>query len=113
MARLDDLAPTHVSLPGRKRVPVTYETDRPPWLESRMQDFFGLGDGPSAGGQPIVLHLLAPNMRAVQVTTDLAGFWQRHYPTLRRQLMREYPRHSWPEDPRNAEPPPPRPPRRH
>lgn len=111
-AKLDRLVPTHVKLPGRAKVPVTYEHDRPPWIESRMQDFFGLADGPSAGGAPIVLHLLAPNHRAVQVTTDLAGFWQRHYPTLRKQLSREYPRHFWPEDPRNAEPPPPRGPRR-
>ncbi|GAB4204616.1 MAG: ATP-dependent helicase HrpB [Sandaracinaceae bacterium] len=112
LAKLDRLAPTHVKLPGRAKVPVTYEHDRPPWIESRMQDFFGLADGPSAGGAPIVLHLLAPNHRAVQVTTDLAGFWQRHYPALRKQLSREYPKHFWPEDPRNAEPPPPRGPRR-
>jgi len=112
LGKIARVAPTHVKLPGRANVPVTYEHDRPPWIESRMQDFFGLADGPSAGGAPIVLHLLAPNKRAVQVTTDLAGFWQRHYPTLRRQLSREYPKHYWPEDPRNAEPPPPRAPRR-
>jgi ATP-dependent helicase HrpB len=113
LARLDALAPEHVSLPGRKRVPVTYEDDRPPWIESRLADFFGLGEGPSvAGGRvPLVLHLLAPNHRALQVTTDLAGFWERHYPELRRSLMRRYPRHPWPDDPRTASPPPPRPPR--
>ena len=62
-----------------------------------------------AGGRaPLVLHLLAPNQRAVQVTTDLAGFWDRHYPAIRRELMRRYPRHSWPEDPRTAQPPAPR-----
>jgi ATP-dependent helicase HrpB len=54
------------------------------------------------------LHLLAPNQRAVQVTTDLAGFWQKHYPDLRRELMRRYPRHAWPEDPLTAAPPKPR-----
>lgn len=112
LAKLDRLVPTHVKLPGRAKVPVTYEHDRPPWIESRMQDFFGLADGPSAGGAPIVLHLLAPNKRAVQVTTDLAGFWQRHYPSLKKQLSREYPKHFWPDDPRHAEPPPPRAPRR-
>jgi ATP-dependent helicase HrpB len=46
-----------------------------------------------------VLHLLAPNQRPVQVTTDLAGFWTRHYPQIRRELSRRYPRHAWPEDP--------------
>ncbi|MBL4637623.1 MAG: ATP-dependent helicase HrpB [Kofleriaceae bacterium] len=99
--RLDTLAPTHISLPGRKRVVINYENDRPPWIESRMQDFFGASEGPSVGGGkvPLTLHLLAPNRRAVQVTTDLAGFWTRHYPALRKQLMRRYPRHKWPEKP--------------
>lgn len=99
IARLDRLAPSHASLPGRKRVAIHYEADRPPWIESRMQDFFGWKEGPKVGGEPIVLHLLAPNQRAVQVTTDLAGFWERHYPALRKELMRRYPRHAWPEDP--------------
>lgn len=111
-SRLERVAPSHVSLPGRPRVPVHYEHDRPPWLESRMQDFFGLLEGPRAGKSAIVLHLLAPNQRAEQVTTDLAGFWERHYPTLRRTLMRNYPKHFWPEDPKTAAPPPPRGPRR-
>ncbi len=111
LARLDRLVPTHVALPGRAKVKVTYERDRPPWIESRMQDFFGLSDGPRVLDAPLVLHLLAPNQRAVQVTTDLAGFWARHYPALRRQLAREYPKHFWPEDPRTASPPPPRRPR--
>jgi len=110
-AALDRHAPAHLDLPGRKRVPVTYEDDRPPWMESRMQDFFGLAEGPRAGGAPIVLHLLAPNQRAVQVTTDLAGFWQRHYPALKKELQRKYPRHRWPDDPLTAEAGPP--PRRH
>jgi len=98
---LDRLAPTSLSLPGRKRVPVHYPGDRPPWIESRMQDFFGLERGPRvAGGQvAVVMHLQAPNRRAVQVTDDLARFWKVHYPDLRKQLSRRYPRHSWPDDP--------------
>jgi ATP-dependent helicase HrpB len=51
------------------------------------------------GRVPLVLHLLAPNQRPVQVTTDLAGFWTRHYPQIRKELSRRYPRHAWPEDP--------------
>jgi ATP-dependent helicase HrpB len=101
-ARLEQLAPEHVTLPGGRRVQVHYEADRPPWVQSRLQDFFGMREGPKLGTEPLVLHLLAPNQRAVQVTTDLAGFWQRHYPELRRQLMRRYPRHAWPEDPVSA-----------
>ncbi|MFT5357019.1 MAG: ATP-dependent helicase HrpB [Polyangiales bacterium] len=99
LARLSNYAPEHVSLPGRRRVDVHYEVDRPPWIASRLQDFFGLASGPKAGSIPLVLHLLAPNRRAVQITTDLSGFWERHYPALRRQLSRRYPRHDWREDP--------------
>lgn len=99
-AHFDRVAPTRVTLAGRRSVEVHYEADRPPWIASRLQDFFGLSEGPRVGGEPLVLHLLAPNRRAVQVTTDLAGFWERHYPALRRQLMRRYPKHAWPEDPR-------------
>ncbi|MEE8408073.1 MAG: ATP-dependent helicase HrpB [Myxococcota bacterium] len=107
--RLDELAPAQVTLPGGRRLRVTYEPDKPPWVESFLQDFFGRRDGPSVvnGKVPVTLHLLAPNRRAVQVTTDLAGFWEKHYPTLRKSLSRRYPRHDWPEDPANARPPPP------
>jgi ATP-dependent helicase HrpB len=111
-ALLDRLAPRDVALPRRARVPVRYEADRPPWIASRLQDFLGAREGPRIGGgrTPLVLHLLAPNQRAVQVTTDLAGFWREHYPSLRKTLMRRYPRHAWPEDP--LRPPPPDTPRR-
>jgi ATP-dependent helicase HrpB len=95
-------APEEVQLPKR-RVKVNYG-DGPPWIASRLQDFLGLKAGPSIGGGavPLVLHLLAPNHRAVQVTTDLAGFWTRAYQELRPQLSRRYPRHAWPEDPGKA-----------
>ena len=108
--RLDRWAPSHVRLPGGRRVQVTYALDQPPSIASRLQDFFGVTRGPTVadGRVPVVLHLLAPNGRDVQVTTDLAGFWDRHYPALRQALMRRYPRHSWPEDPRSAAPPAPR-----
>jgi ATP-dependent helicase HrpB len=79
---------------------------RPPVLATRMQDLFGAADGPRVGGGkvPVVLELLGPNGRPVQVTTDLKGFWARTYPAVRRELCRKYPRHSWPEDPTTAEP---------
>ncbi len=94
-------APSHLNLPRRGRVQIHYELDKPPWVGARMQDFFGLARAPTIGeGRvPLVLHLLAPNQRPVQVTTDLPGFWIKHYPALRNQLMRRYPRHQWPEDP--------------
>jgi ATP-dependent helicase HrpB len=95
------LAPTHLTLPHRRRVAIHYELDRGPWLASRLQDFFGLARAPTVGDGrvPLVLHLLAPSQRPVQVTQDLPGFWVRHYPALRKQLMRRYPKHAWPEDP--------------
>ncbi|HEX2570899.1 MAG TPA: ATP-dependent helicase C-terminal domain-containing protein [Polyangia bacterium] len=106
-ALLERTAPERVTLPGGRRVRVEYEPDKPPWIASRLQDFFGMAEGPrvAEGRVPLVLHLLAPNQRAVQVTTDLAGFWERHYPSIRKELMRRYPRHAWPEDPRRAQPP--------
>ncbi len=107
-AQLQRETPERLTLPGGRTVKVNYEPAKPPWIESRLQDFFGLVKGPAVGSCPLVLHLLAPNMRAVQVTTDLAGFWERHYPAIRRELMRQYPRHSWPEDPRTATPPAPK-----
>src|SRR5215813_7134953 len=98
---LDKMAPEFVAIAGRRRVRVNYETGKPPWIESRLQDFFGMETGPViAGGRArVVLHLLAPNHRPVQVTTDLAGFWQRVYPQVRKELSRRYPRHAWPEVP--------------
>lgn len=100
-SELARLAPDSMVLPGGRRLRIHYEADRPPWVASRLQDFFGLREGPRifGGRVPLVLQLLAPNQRPVQVTTDLAGFWQRHYPALRRELGRRYPRHAWPEDP--------------
>lgn len=107
---LSEQLPEHITLPGGRRTRVHYVSGQPPWVESRLQDFFGMTDGPklAAGRLPLVIHLLAPNQRAVQVTTDLRGFWAKHYPAIRRELMRKYPRHAWPEDPLTAEPPAPR-----
>ena len=95
---LEAWAPEAIQLPKGRPTKVHYEAD-PPWIASRLQDFWGLKRSPSvAGGAvPLVLHLLAPNMRAVQVTTDLAGFWQRVYQELRPGLSRRYPKHHWPE----------------
>lgn len=107
-AKLAKRAPEFIELPHGRKLRVHYERDKPPWVESRLQDFFGQQDGPRLGDRPLVLHLLAPNQRAVQVTSDLSGFWSRHYPEVRRELMRRYPRHAWPDDPRTAVPSGPR-----
>lgn len=99
--KLETLTPTHAVLAKGRRAKIHYRLEQPPWVESRLQDFFGLKQGPSilSGRLPLTLHLLAPNQRAIQVTTDLAGFWQRAYQELRPALSRRYPRHAWPENP--------------
>jgi ATP-dependent helicase HrpB len=97
--RLDQLAPERLILPSGRQVKVHYEAGKPPWIESRLQDFFGVRETPRIGQAPVVVHLLAPNRRPVQVTTDLAGFWERLYPQVRRELSRRYPKHKWPEKP--------------
>jgi ATP-dependent helicase HrpB len=99
--RLEEVAPERVRLPGGRQVKVHYTASAPPWIESRLQDFFGVRETPRLGrGQaPLVVRLLAPNHRPVQTTTDLAGFWERLYPQVRRELMRRYPKHAWPERP--------------
>ncbi|HEX8285546.1 MAG TPA: ATP-dependent helicase C-terminal domain-containing protein [Pyrinomonadaceae bacterium] len=101
---LSQMAPERVTLAKGRQARVRYERGRPPSVASRLQDFFGMREGPrvAAGRVALVLELLAPNQRPVQVTTDLAGFWERHYPALRRELGRRYPRHAWPEDPARA-----------
>ncbi|HEV2803058.1 MAG TPA: ATP-dependent helicase HrpB [Pyrinomonadaceae bacterium] len=95
------MAPERVTLERGRQVRVNYEEDKAPWIASRLQDFFGMKDSPriAAGRVPLVLHLLAPNQRAIQITTDLEGFWTRHYAAIRRELGRRYPRHHWPENP--------------
>jgi ATP-dependent helicase HrpB len=99
--RLEEIAPARVRLPNGRQTKVHYEPGKPPWIASRLQDFFGMRETPRIGREqtPLVVHLLAPNHRAVQTTADLAGFWERLYPQVRRELMRRYPRHSWPERP--------------
>jgi ATP-dependent helicase HrpB len=108
--RLDQLAPAHWTLPSGRRARVHYVEGQTPWIESRLQDFFGLTETPriAQGSVALVCHLLAPSQRPVQITQDLAGFWQRHYPEIRRELSRRYPRHRWPENPLVAEPAPTR-----
>jgi ATP-dependent helicase HrpB len=97
--RIDQLAPERLKLPGGRDVRVHYEAGKPPWIESRLQDFFGVRETPRIGSTPVVVHLLAPNRRPVQVTSDLAGFWERLYPQVRKELSRRYPKHTWPEAP--------------
>jgi ATP-dependent helicase HrpB len=101
---LNEIAPTRVRLPNGRQTKINYESGKPPWIASRLQDFFGLSETPriANGSVALVVHLLAPNKRPVQTTTDLSGFWQRLYPQVRRELSRRYPKHAWPENPNAA-----------
>jgi ATP-dependent helicase HrpB len=87
-------------------VALRYEPGRPPILAVRIQEMFGCLETPriARGRQPVLLHLLAPNQRPQQITNDLAGFWDRTYAVVRRDLRGRYPKHSWPEDPTTAIP---------
>jgi ATP-dependent helicase HrpB len=96
---MDERCPGRLRLPSGKETSIHYEPGKPPWVASRMQDFFGMRESPKVGGQALTVQLLAPNQRPQQVTQDLAGFWEREYPRIRKELMRKYPRHAWPEDP--------------
>jgi ATP-dependent helicase HrpB len=98
---LEEIAPLSVRLPRGRQVAIHYEPNQPPWIASRLQDFFGMRETPvvARGAVPVVVRLLAPNQRPVQMTSDLAGFWQRLYPQVRKELSRRYPKHAWPENP--------------
>ena len=88
-------------MPSGSRIRLTYEPGRPPVLAVRIQEMFGAAETPrvAAGRVPVLLHLLAPNMRPQQVTDDLASFWRNTYPEVRKELAGRYPKHAWPEDP--------------
>ncbi len=104
---LRELTPLEIVIGAGRKVKINYQASQPPWIESRLQDFFGLNKTPHIlnGKLPLTVHLLAPNYRAVQVTQDLMSFWQNSYPAIRRELSRNYPKHSWPDNPLTASPP--------
>ncbi|WP_264663910.1 ATP-dependent helicase HrpB [Azospirillum fermentarium] len=103
--RLDAEAPTHVEVPSGSRVPIAYDGEEPV-LAVRLQEMFGLAETPRiAGGRvPLLLHLLSPARRPVQVTRDLASFWANAYRAVKADLKGQYPKHYWPDNPLEAEP---------
>jgi ATP-dependent helicase HrpB len=105
-ARVDREAPTHFEAPTGTQLPIDYEAGQGPTIAVRLQELFGLNTHPSIanGAVPLVLELLSPAHRPVQVTRDLPGFWRGSYAAVRSDLRGRYPRHPWPEDPANAPP---------
>lgn len=103
---LDRDAPEKLEVPSGSHIRLDYEPGRPPVLAVRIQEMFGAVETPRiAGGRvPVTLHLLAPNYRPQQITDDLAGFWERTYPEVKKELAGRYPKHAWPDDPVRAKP---------
>jgi ATP-dependent helicase HrpB len=103
---LDELAPTHLTVPSGSRVPLDYQSGEVPVLAVRLQEMFGATDTPTvAGGKvQVLLHLLSPARRPVQVTRDLKGFWSSSYRAVKADMKGQYPKHYWPDDPLQAEP---------
>lgn len=106
LAALEREAPERLAVPSGSRIRVAYEEGKPPVLAARIQELFGLAETPrlAAGRVPVLLHLLAPNLRPQQVTDDLRSFWSNIYPQVRKELQGRYPRHAWPQDPWQASP---------
>ena len=105
-ARLEREAPTHFEAPTGTKLAIDYEAEQGPTIAVRLQELFGLTVHPSVakGAVPLVLELLSPAHRPVQVTRDLPGFWRGSYAAVRSDLRGRYPRHPWPEDPASAMP---------
>ena len=99
--RLDAEAPTHFEAPTGTRVPIDYEAEGGPKIAIRVQELFGLDRHPAiAGGKiPLVIELLSPAHRPVQMTRDLPGFWRGSYAAVRADMRGRYPKHPWPDDP--------------
>ena len=104
--RLDELAPTHMTVPSGSRIPVDYGAGEVPVLAVRLQEMFGLAETPKLGGgrTAVQLHLLSPAGRPLQVTADLGTFWKTGYRAVRAEMRGRYPKHPWPEDPLTAPP---------
>jgi ATP-dependent helicase HrpB len=103
---LDDLMPTHLTVPTGSRIRIDYEDDLAPCASMRMQEVFGLASTPRIGGGtiPVTFKLLSPAQRPLQITSDLESFWRNAYADVRKDMRGRYPRHYWPEDPLQAEP---------
>lgn len=105
MQKLDKLAPQKIEVPSGTLINLKYNTDgSPPVLAVRLQEVFGLLDTPAVneGKIKVMMHLLSPGYKPVQVTQDLKSFWKNTYPEVRKELRMRYPKHSWPEDPWTA-----------
>ncbi|MDF2634054.1 MAG: ATP-dependent helicase HrpB [Pelosinus sp.] len=104
--KLDEWAPTHILVPSGQRIPIDYSNPTMPVLAVRLQEMFGLQETPRIGKGKItlILHLLSPAHRPIQVTKDIASFWENTYVQVKKDLMGRYPKHYWPDNPKQALP---------
>jgi len=102
---VDDAAPTHLKVPSGSRVGLSYPADGVPFLAVKLQEMFGLAETPrvALGRVPVLIHLLSPARRPIQVTADLRSFWNGAYREVCKELKGRYPRHPWPDDPWEAQ----------
>lgn len=103
---LDELAPERIEVPSGSKIKLQYNAEgAPPVLAVRLQEVFGLADTPkiNKGKNPVIMHLLSPGFKPVQITSDLRSFWGNAYFEVKKELQRRYPKHAWPEDPWTAE----------
>ena len=102
---LEHDAPSSFLVPSGSKIRIEYRLDEPPLLAVRIQEMFSLARTPKIcnGKMVLLLHLLSPARRPIQITSDLAGFWQRSYPEIKKELKGRYPKHFWPDDPLSAE----------
>ncbi len=103
---LERRAPTHMRVPSGSNIAIDYDAGDSPVLAVRLQEMFGARASPALddGKVPLLLHLLSPAGRPLQVTRDLDSFWRNVYPEIRRTMRGRYPRHPWPENPLEAVP---------
>ncbi len=103
---IETLAPTHLTVPTGSRIALDYQSGEIPILAVRLQEMFGMTDTPTVanGKVPILIHLLSPARRPVQVTQDLKSFWKTGYPEVKKELKGRYPKHAWPDNPLEAPP---------
>ncbi|EPJ5097631.1 TPA: ATP-dependent helicase HrpB [Citrobacter freundii] len=106
LQRLDSELPAHYTVPTGSRIAIRYHEDNPPVLAVRMQEMFGEANTPTIaqGRVPLVLELLSPAQRPLQVTSDLSAFWQGAYREVQKEMKGRYPKHVWPDDPANTAP---------
>jgi len=102
---IEENAPSQLTVPSGSKIRIDY-SDNDPFVSVKLQEMFGLAETPRVawGKVPLIIHLLSPAQRPIQVTRDLRSFWEAIYPQVKKELKGRYPKHPWPDDPWTATP---------